>query len=65
MGIYFTDMRDYAGCYARYFQNRRQNFNRTIPIKETFSCIASEISYDEQKLKKIYDFSFFLLYILN
>ena len=62
IGIYFTDMIDYAGLFGgeETYQKRKYNFNRIIPIKETLSCISSEIYYDEQKYKNIYDYSFFV-----
>ena len=42
------------------YRNRRQNFGKILSTKESFSCVSSEIYYDESKLKQIYDFSFFI-----
>ena len=59
MGIYFSDMLDYIGFYAggKDYETRRRNFGKILPVGETFSCIGAEIYYDENKLKRIYDFS--------
>ena len=59
MGIYFSDMLDYIGFYAggNDYNTRRDNFGKILPVNQTFSCIASEIYYNEKKLKKINDFS--------
>ena len=59
MGIYFSDMLDYIGFYAggQDYNTRRRNFGTILPVGETFSCIGAEIYYDENKLKRVYDFS--------
>ena len=56
MGIYFTDMIDYASFYSGgdSLANRRDLWNRIIPVGENFSCIASEVFYDKDEKLKIY-----------
>jgi len=56
MGIYFTDMIDYASFYSggNSYSTRRDRWNRIIPVGETISCIASEVFYDKDKKLKIY-----------
>ena len=57
MGVYFTDLLDYASYYAggTNFKNRRKNFGRINDVGETISCIATEVYYDIEKKKNIYD----------
>ena len=59
MGVYFSDMIDYITfyCGGTDYNNRRDNFGKIIPINQCFSMIASEIFYDETKLKIIKDLS--------
>ncbi|MCQ2817093.1 MAG: hypothetical protein MJ252_07495 [archaeon] len=59
MGIYFSDMLDYAEFYAggKTYEDRRKFFGKTLPIDNTFSCIATEVYFDKTKLKKVYDWS--------
>ena len=54
MGIYFTDMIDYASfyCGGNSLSNRRDLWGEIIPIGEAISCIASEVFYDKDKKKK-------------
>ena len=56
LGIYFTDMIDYASfyCGGDSYSNRRDLWNKIIPVGEAISCIASEIFYDKDKKHKIY-----------
>ena len=57
MGIYFTESIDYVTfyCGGNNFYNRRDNFGKIIGINDNFSFIASEIFYDQTKLKQIKD----------
>ena len=57
MGVYFTDSLDYASFYAggTNFDDRRDNFGRIISVGETISCIATEVFYDIEKKKNIYN----------
>ena len=57
MGVYFTDLLDYASFYAggTNYDDRRDNFGRIISVGETISCIATEVFYDIEKKKNIYD----------
>ena len=59
MGIYFSDMLDYISFYAggKDYDTRRQNFNKILPINETFSCVSAEVYYSQSKKKEIFDFS--------
>ena len=62
MGIYFTDIIDYASFYSggTNFNNRRDNFGLVTPINSTFSLIACEIFYDKKKFKQINDDSLYI-----
>ena len=59
MGIYFTDMLDYASFYAggKDYKTRRMNFKKILPVNETFSCVSAEVYYSKNKKIDIYDFS--------
>ena len=53
IGTYFTDILDYAWFYAG--EKYRENC-RTIPkVGDTFTCVASEIYYDNSKLEVVYN----------
>ena len=52
-GVYFTDILDYAWYYGG--DNNRQNFYIIPKVGDYFTCIASEIYYDKEKLIKIYN----------
>ena len=56
MGVYFTDMIDYASfyCGGNSLSNRRDLWGKIIPFGEAISCIASEVFYDKDKKNKIY-----------
>ena len=58
MGIYFSDMLDYISFYAggSNYLTRRQSFGKILSAGETFTCIGSEIYYDEYKFRPIYNF---------
>ena len=62
MGIYFSDMLDYVSFYSggKDFDSRRDNFGLTLPVNSTFSCIASEIYYNKDLKKNIYDDSLYV-----
>ena len=62
MGIYFSDMLDYAAFYAggHDLDSRRDNFGEILPVNGYFSCVASEIYYNRFKKKDIYDTSLFV-----
>ena len=57
MGIYFGDLIDYIYFYSggKNLKTRRDNFGKTVSINSTFSFIASEVFYDNKKLKQIND----------
>ena len=56
LGVYFTDMIDYVSfyCGGDSYSNRRDLWNKIIPVGKAISCIASEIFYDKDKRHKIY-----------
>jgi len=60
MGVYFTDMIDYVSfyCGGDSYSNRRDLWNKVIPVGNAISCIASEIFYDKDKKQKIYNPNF-------
>ena len=56
IGVYFTDLIDYAWYYGSESDtNNRENFFRIPKIKDSFSFIASEVYYDKSKFEQIYD----------
>ena len=56
MGIYFSDMIDYISFYCGdYSKGKRENWKKIIPVGETISCIATEVYYDKDKKKYVYD----------
>ena len=57
MGVYFTDLLDYASYYAggTNLEDRRSNFGRINSVGEFISCIATEVFYDIEKKKNIYN----------
>ena len=62
LGIYFSDMIDYIEfyCGGETYEDRRDNFGKTLSIGETFSFVASEVYYDRNKKKNIYDFNYYI-----
>ena len=56
LGVYFTDMLDYAWYYAGK-NNNRENFYIIPEIGDTFSIIASEIYYNTSKKEIVYNCS--------
>ena len=59
MGVYFSDQLDYISFYtggkSSEFEERRKNFGRIIRVNEKISCIASEVYYNSELKKNIYD----------
>ena len=51
MGIYFTDNLDYISFYTK-----DKNLGKTLPLDSSFSFIVTEIHYDEQKVKRIFNY---------
>ena len=62
MGIYFTDMIDYATFYCGGIneKNERVFFSKVLPIGQTISCVASEVYFDKTKKKNIFDSSYYV-----
>ena len=62
MGIYFSDIIDYIAfyCGGTNFYQRRDNFGKIIPVNSTFSFIASEVFFDQEKFKQIIDDSLYV-----
>ena len=52
IGVYFTDMPDYAWRYSSENKKRRLEIPK---VGDTFSLVVSEIYYDRSKLETVYD----------
>ena len=61
IGIYFTDMLDYASFLSRNetSNSKRNNFGQTIPIGITFSFVGTIVFYNKEKKKNIYDYYYY------
>ena len=56
IGVYFTDLLDYACYYASENEiNYRENFGSIPKVNDSFSFISSEIYYDKTKFDQVYD----------
>ena len=57
MGIYFQDMIDYVSFFGKGISpsTRKDPWDKIIPVGEAISCIASEVFYDKDKKRKIYE----------
>ena len=58
-GVYFTDSLDYCSYYSDNNESlggRMENFGKIPSVGESFSCVGSEIYYDESKIEYVYDF---------
>ena len=62
MGIYFSDMLDYISfyCGGETYEERRKNFGKVLPVGKTFSCVGTEIFYDKDKKKDVYDWKYYV-----
>ena len=62
MGIYFSDMLDYASFYAGGIDKDgyRINFNNVLPVDAIFSCVSAEVYYSKDLKKDIYDDSLYV-----
>ena len=58
-GFYFSDNLDYLSMYSPY-EKSDLNYGKIMPVNSTFSCIASEIFYDKNKLKFAKDINIFM-----
>ena len=60
MGVYFTDLLDYASFYCGGIdlETRRKFFGKTLPVNTTFSCVGAEVYYAKDKIKYIFDYSY-------
>ena len=60
MGIYFSDMLDYASFYAGGIDKDcyRINFNNVLPVDATFSCVSAEVYYSKDLKKDIIHYMF-------
>ena len=63
-GFYFTDNLDYLSIYLPY-EKGDFNYGKIIPINSSFTCIASEIFYDKNKLKFAKDINLFMSKSIN
>ena len=61
IGVGFSDMLDYTLFFSggNEFRNRRNYYNKILPVNKIFSCVATEVYYDKNKLKNIFDYSLF------
>ena len=55
MGIYFSDMIDYISFYSEYKEGCRTNWAKISPVGKTISCVGTEVFYDKDKKKYIFD----------
>ena len=61
MGIYFSDMIDYISFYSeRTESGGRTNWKKIIPVGKTISCVGTEIYYNRDKKKYIYDDKYYV-----
>ena len=62
MGVYFSDMLDYVSfyCGGKTLEERRENFGKTIPVNDTFSCVATEIFYNNDRKKDVYGYNYYV-----
>ena len=62
MGVYFSDMLDYVSfyCGGKTLEQRRENFGKTIPVNDTFSCVATEIFYNNDRKKDVYGYNYYV-----
>ena len=51
IGIYFTDQFD----YAKYYYKRGENFAFIPKLNDSFNIVVSEVYYDKEKLKQIFN----------
>ncbi len=60
MGVYFTDLLDYASFYCGGIdlETRRKFFGKTLPVNTTFSCVGAEVYFAKDKIKYIFDYSY-------
>ena len=60
MGVYFTDLLDYASFYCGGIDldTKRKFFGKTLPVNTTFSCVGAEVYYAKDKIKYIFDYSY-------
>ena len=62
MGIYFTDMLDYVSfyCGGNDYNSRRNNFGKILPVNSTFSCVGTEVYYNQKKIQHVFDYSYYI-----
>ena len=62
LGIYFSDMIDYIEfyCGGETYIDRRKNFGKNLSVGESFSFVASEVYYDKNKIKNIYNYDYYI-----
>ena len=62
LGIYFSDMIDYIEfyCGGETYEDRRKNFGKNLSVGESFSFVASEVYYDKNKIKNIYNYDYYI-----
>ena len=62
MGIYFSDMLDYISfyCGGETYDDRRDNFGKTIPKGNNFSCVSTAIFYDKDEKIDVFDYRYYV-----
>ena len=65
MGVYFTDMIDYVSFYCGDFVKKddryyRGNWKKILQDGETISCVGTEVYYNKNKKKHIFDTSYYV-----
>ena len=47
-------------CGGDTYEDRRNNFGKNLSVGESFSFVASEVYYDINKIKNIYDYKYYI-----
>ena len=60
--FHFSDIPDYISFYSKMsnYSSKRGNFNKSIAINETFSCVSSQVFYSIDKKRIIVDNSLYI-----
>ena len=47
-------------CGGETYVDRRKNFGKNLSVGESFSFVASEVYYDKNKIKNIYNYDYYI-----
>lgn len=47
-------------CGGETYEDRRKNFGKNLSVGESFSFVASEVYYDKNKIKNIYNYDYYI-----